>query len=139
MASNNSLIKCSRCKSTMLPEYFSKNKKGDYFKCCDNCKHNKKDKQITFTDEEYINRARAEWILTTIIDSGETLIYLGQMDPNNVNFPDSKFPKIRGDENTIEYHAFGNMDTKETLIFRWRVKLVPDLQGSIIITTNAAE
>ena len=61
------------------------------------------------------------------------------MDPNNVNFPDSKFPKIRGDENTIQYHAFGNMDTKETLIFRWRVKLVPDLQGSIIITTNAAE
>ena len=71
MASNNSLIKCSRCKSTMLPEYFSKIKKGAYFKCCDNCKHNKKDKQVTLTDkrdEENIDKARTEWIQAVIIN-----------------------------------------------------------------------
>ena len=72
MTEKAKLIKCSRCKSTLLSEYFSKNRKGDYFKCCDNCKHNKKDKQVTLTekrDEENINKARTEWIHSIIDNS----------------------------------------------------------------------
>ena len=139
MTETNSLRKCSRCKSTMLPEYFSKNRKGDYFKCCDNCKRNKKDKQITSTcevDEEGISMARADWILTTISGSRDTLTYLGQMDANNVNIPESKFPKVRGDETRIEYHAFENVDKKQRLIFRWRLKHVPNLLEPIHIRTH---
>ena len=43
---NNSLKTCSKCRSTILLEYFSKNRKGDYCKCCDNCKRNKKIKEV---------------------------------------------------------------------------------------------
>ena len=140
MTENN--LKCSRCKSTMLPKYLSKNRKGDYFNCRDNCRRNKKDKQILPADkrdEETINRARAEYIQAVIIDSDDTLIYLGPVDPNDDNFLDSKFPKISGDEISIEYHAFENVDTKQTLIFRWSLKLVPNLHESIIIKTSATE
>ena len=141
MTENNSLRKCSRCKSTILHKYFSKNRKGEYFKCCDNCKRKKKDKQITSTyevDEEGISMARADWILTTISGSRDTLIYLGQMDANNVNFPESKFPKVRGDETRIEYHAFENVDMKQKLIFRWRLKHVPNLLEPTHIRTHVA-
>ena len=35
---NNTLRKCSRCHSTKLESYFTKNTKGEYFKLCDNCR-----------------------------------------------------------------------------------------------------
>ena len=30
--------KCAQCKSTTLIEYFDKNRKGEYFKTCNNCR-----------------------------------------------------------------------------------------------------
>ena len=32
--------KCSRCHSLVLLKYFSVNRKGNTYKCCDNCRHN---------------------------------------------------------------------------------------------------
>lgn len=36
--------KCSRCKSTILLSYFSKNRKGEYYKTCDACREKKRKK-----------------------------------------------------------------------------------------------
>ena len=135
----DTLRKCSRCKSTLLPEYFSKNRKGEYFKCCNVCKNNKKVKTVKEVDEEYMNKARNDWIHDIIDKSNGQFVYLGPFDPNDVNFPHSKLPQIRGDEDAIEYHAFGNMDTKDMICVRWRAILVPNLTRSIIINTEAAD
>ena len=37
---NNELKTCSRCHSLVLLKYFSVNRKGNIYKCCDNCRHN---------------------------------------------------------------------------------------------------
>ena len=62
MTENNSLRKCSRCRSTILHKYFSKNRKGEYFKCCDNCKRKKKDKldesELKLIEAHSLNSAR---------------------------------------------------------------------------------
>ena len=36
------LRKCSRCSSTIQLMYFSVNRKGEYYKCCDKCRENKR-------------------------------------------------------------------------------------------------
>ena len=33
------LMRCSRCKCTILLEYFSINRKGEYYKTCDKCRN----------------------------------------------------------------------------------------------------
>ena len=35
------LKKCSRCHSNIELKYYSINRKGEYYKCCDNCRNNK--------------------------------------------------------------------------------------------------
>ena len=143
MTEKAKLIKCSRCKSTILPEYFSKNRKGDYFKCCDNCRRNKKHKQITPSDLipslEFIDRARTEYIQAMIINSVDTLIYLGELDPNEVNFPDSKFQKMRGTEKIVEYHAFRNININKTMICRWRLNFDDNITRPRLILSSATE
>ena len=37
------LRKCSRCRSTILSTYFTKNRKGELFKTCDKCRGKRKD------------------------------------------------------------------------------------------------
>ena len=131
MTEKANLIKCSRCKSTMSPEYFSKKKKGDYFKCCDNCKHNKKDKQITLTDkrdEEGINKARTEWIHSMIDNSNGQMVYLGPFDPTEVpDYDHSKLPDLSGHEMLVEYHAFELGESKIPILCRWRIKQDTDI------------
>ena len=39
---NKELRKCSDCRSTMLLQYFAVNKKGEHYKCCDNCRAKRK-------------------------------------------------------------------------------------------------
>ena len=41
------LRKCSRCTSTIELKYFSINRKGEYYKCCDNCRK----QQATWGDQ----------------------------------------------------------------------------------------
>ena len=118
--SNNTLKKCSRCKSTILLEYFSKNRKGDYFNCCDNCKNNKKVKEVKNGYEEDMNKARNEWINDMIDKSNGQIVYLGPFDPNDVNFPHAKLPQLSGCETVIEYHSFEIGESKIPLLYRWR-------------------
>ena len=126
MTENNSLLKCSRCKSIILSKYFSKNRKGDYFKCCDNCRRNKKDKQVTLTDkggEENINKARTEWIRSMVDNSNGKIVYVGPFDPTEVpDYPYSKLPDLSGHETLVEYHAFELGELKIPIMARWRVK-----------------
>ena len=42
MSENSKLRKCSRCRSTKLESYFSKNTKGELFKLCDNCRNKRR-------------------------------------------------------------------------------------------------
>ena len=37
------LRQCSRCKSKIELQYFEKNRQGEYFKCCNNCRGKKRD------------------------------------------------------------------------------------------------
>ena len=39
------LRKCSRCTSTIEIKYFSVNRKGEYYKCCDNWRKKRNDAQ----------------------------------------------------------------------------------------------
>ena len=141
MTENNSLRKCSRCKSTKLHTYFSKNRKGDYFKCCDNCRRNKKHKQITPSDLipslEFIDRARTEYIEAMIKQSDDKLIYLGELDPNEVNFPDSKFKKMPGTEKIVEYHAFRNININKTMMCRWRLHFDDNITYPRLLLSSA--
>ena len=43
MTQESNLRTCSRCHSTMLLEFYDKNRKGEYFKLCNNCRHKKKE------------------------------------------------------------------------------------------------
>ena len=43
MTQESNLKTCSRCHSTMLLEFYDKNRKGEYFKLCNNCRRKKKD------------------------------------------------------------------------------------------------
>ena len=47
------LRKCSRCTSTIEIKYFSVNRKGEYYKCCDNCRKKRNDAQQQPHRKEY--------------------------------------------------------------------------------------
>ena len=95
MNTNDSLKKCSRCKCTILLEYFSKNRKGDYFKCCDNCKkkHSKPSNIIT-ADDIVIAKARSEYIQYMIDKSKGEIRYIGPLHKKDVP-PDFFFNRAR--------------------------------------------
>ena len=120
MTENNSLKKCSRCRSTLLLQYFSKNRKGDYFKCCDNCRN--KNRKITPTDItpslDCINKARSEFIQTQVDNSNGEIVYVGQVDPNDINL--QHYPPLSRNDEVIEYHAFELGKLKIPMFTRWR-------------------
>ena len=43
MTQESNLKKCSRCCSTIMLEFYEKNRKGEYFKTCNNCRHKEKE------------------------------------------------------------------------------------------------
>ena len=47
------LRKCSRCTSTIEIKYFSVNRKGEYYKCCANCRKKRNDAQQQPHRKEY--------------------------------------------------------------------------------------
>ena len=47
MSDVKELRKCSDCRCTMLLKYFSENKKGDLYKCCDGCRAKRTAKRNT--------------------------------------------------------------------------------------------
>jgi hypothetical protein len=47
------LRKCSRCTSTMELKYFSINRKGEHYKCCQNCKNKRGDRNQKPEVKEY--------------------------------------------------------------------------------------
>ena len=53
------LRKCSRCKSLITLEHYSLNRKGEYFKCCDNCRNK---------SAEYNREYRPKWDCEIICD-----------------------------------------------------------------------
>jgi len=122
----------------MLSQYFSKNRKGDYYKCCDNCKHKKKnnfavlskdaDQKQSFVFDKFnptpitIDKARAEFIEQTINKSDRKIIYEGELDPALVEFPSEEFPELRLNEYLLEYHLFRFVDSDTPIVIRWRLK-----------------
>ena len=55
------LRQCSRCKSTIEIKYFSINRKGEHYKCCDRCRENKQ-KYISNNKEKIKEIKHKYWI-----------------------------------------------------------------------------
>ena len=144
MVENNNLRKCSRCKCTILVHNFSKNRKGELFKCCDNCKNNKKHRtkanEITRDDDdEFINKARSDFLKVVLDQFNGKLIYKGVVNPDDIEFPDSSFLKPKGDEILIEYHEFEFVDAKTTYIHRWRLRRESSISHPLHIMTGPSQ
>ena len=67
------LRKCSRCTSTIELKYFSVNRKGEHYKCCDSCRkkrynwaqkpeHKEYEKQDYRENREHKLNTQKEWI-----------------------------------------------------------------------------
>ena len=69
----------------------------------------------------------------------EHLVPVGELDPNEVNFPDSKFQKMRGTEKIVEYHAFRNININKTMICRWRLNFDDNITYPRLILSSATE
>ena len=52
--------------------------------------------------------------------SNGKIVYSGPFDPDDVSYPHSKLPKVRGDEEAVEYHAFELGEFKIPILCRWR-------------------
>jgi len=119
----------------MLSQYFSKNRKGDYFKCCDSCKEKKTNK---FTPTSItINKARAEFIEQTMyLYNDKKIIYEGELDPALVDFPSEEFPKFKLNEYLLEYHLFRLIDSDTPIIIRWRLKFDENVSVPIHFETG---
>jgi hypothetical protein len=142
---NSDLKTCSRCRCTILLKYFKKNRKGQYFKTCNNCRIKHHDEsnnesndiiecaccescaqkfadlnkeQIKTIDSNDIIKARNAFIKSWI-DKG--MKYKGKVNPDMVDYPDN-ITKLKGDEILIEYHKFSVPDCPYEMITRWRLR-----------------
>ena len=152
MSSVETWKKCSRCKSTILLKYFSKNRKGDYFKCCDGCKNQRRKataspEEVITTDEitgdditpslEFIDTARSNFIYSIIRNSDKALEWLGQVNPDDIDMTRFK-PELTGKEKLIEYHVFQVIGTKMTMVMRWRLNFDERIDQPILILTPSS-
>ena len=160
------LKKCSRCKSTILLKYFSKNRKGEYFKCCDGCKkerrkattspeevattdaitgeslNNSRSARVVSGDDitpslEFIDTARSNFIYSIIRNSDKALEWLGQVNPDDIDMTRFK-PELTGKEKLIEYHVFQVIGTKMTMVMRWRLNFDERIDQPILILTPSS-
>ena len=53
MTQESNLKTCSRCHSTMLLEFYDKNRKGEYYKLCNNCRHKNRETAKTYYDNNF--------------------------------------------------------------------------------------
>ena len=121
-----------------------KNRKGELFKCCDNCKNNKKTRtkanEITHDDDdEFINKARSDYVKLVLDQFKGKLIYRGIASPNDINFPHSSFPNPTGNEILIEYHVFECVDTNALHIHRWRLKRDDFISNPLHLVTGPSQ
>jgi len=118
----------------MLLQYFTKNAKGEYFKCCDICKNKKKNKFIP--TQITINKARSEFIQEMLNNAEEQLEYIGRANPSEVNFPAEDFPSFNLNEYLLEYHIFRFINTGTKVIMRWRLKFDDTISKPIHFATG---
>lgn len=137
MNTNDSLKKCSRCKCTILLEYFSKNRKGDYFKCCDNCKKKHSKPSKISPSELMMPMCRLEFIQHVKNTSDEVIEWVGYVNPDEIDKTRFK-PEIIEKDHYIEYHKFNVIGTDKTFICRWRPKFVNGIETPIHIHTYYA-
>jgi len=72
------------------------------------------------TDLDRINETRQEFIQSMIATSQHKLEYIGELDPNDVNFP-STFQQPTGQEEALEYHLFRMVEHDTMVVHRWRL------------------
>ena len=113
------LKQCSKCSLVLLVKHFSVNKKGNIYKCCDNCRNNvKPDLNI-----DLINKLRDEHINTIIQGMQGKIKYLGLIRLSNI----PKVPLhgmkqlLKGTEKFVEHHEFSLIDSDTIVIHQWRV------------------
>ena len=116
----SNLRTCARCKSNIDVSYFSLNRKKQLYKTCDNCRNPKKENDTSLL--ERINEARTYFINTIVNESKGSIKYIGQVNPDDVNYPHKDFPELKGCEVTVEYHLFMLTLTRTPSIVRWRCK-----------------
>jgi hypothetical protein len=94
----NQLKKCSRCRSEILIKFFSMNRKGAYFKTCDNCR------SIRTTKRKIANNIILEKDLKKSIKKKLEVIIMLKIisDRNNKNTVDIEDP-----DNIIDAEADG--------------------------------
>ena len=136
MNQTDTLKICSRCKSTILLKYFSKNRKGCYFKLCDNCRLKRDSASTTHHDAEIINNARSDFIQSVINNGSGRILYLGQVDPDSIGFQHPPLPELSGNELAIEHHSFVLHDSGIPVYIRWRFKQDANISHPIHINTT---
>ena len=134
MSEYNNLRTCSECISFMLSQYFTKNVKGEYFKCCDICKNKKKNNFIP--TQATINKARIEYIEEMLKHGEGQIQYIGKANPSDVNFPAEEFPDFNLNEYLLEYHIFRYINTDTQVIMRWRLKFDSNILEPIHFATG---
>ena len=107
---------CSRCHSNILLKHFSKNRKGQLYQCCNNCRKNVKCKDC---DIDVVNKLRSEYI-DNMIDQlgGESKAkYIGKLNKQSIDAEgiDYMKSKLTGAERIIEYHEFLIIDNYDIL------------------------
>ena len=55
------LRKCSRCTSTIELKYFTVNRKGEHYKCCDNCRKKTKQTQSCNRNSFMVQQEIESW------------------------------------------------------------------------------
>jgi collagenase-like PrtC family protease len=113
---------CSRCHSNILLEHFAKNRKGQLYQCCNNCRKNLKPKDY---DIDVINDLRSEYINNMIEQLGgdSKAKYIGRLNKQSIDAEGTEYmkSKLTGAERIIEYHKFLMVDNNSYLIVQWRV------------------
>ena len=117
-------------------KYFSKNRKGGYFKLCDNCRLRRDAGSTTPSDVEILNKARSDFIHSIIDNANGQIVYLGVVDPDKVGFQHSVLPDLSGNERAIEYHAFELVNSGIPVHIRWRFKQDANVTVPIHINTT---
>jgi len=63
--------------------------------------------------------ARYQFIAEVLNHSKGNVTYVGPL-PDNVDFPEEKFPNLTGQDHLVEYHLFKLNDVNQ-LVLRWRL------------------
>ena len=113
---------CSRCHSNILFKHFSKNRKGQLYQCCNNCRKNVKPRDY---DIDVINNLRSEYINNMIEQLGgeSKAKYIGKLNKQSIDAEGTDYmkSKLTGAERLFEYHKFLIIDNNSFLIVQWRV------------------